>query len=139
LAAEVLTLDQRSGRAVLFNTPYNLNSFGPATLTIMDDVTGRVVGKRIVVAKTGGYDTEAAATINPLTGHALVLVAVDNFVGPQHLVVVDLHTGAKLRDIPVAGAPNHGQPGIVVDAPTHHVFVANPSLNSVTMLDEAKL
>lgn len=135
-AGHLLALDEQTGRALVFQAAPRGASL-PGYLSVMDDTTGSARGGFTL---PGESDTaEAAATVNPVTGHALVVVADDEFGGPTHLLVVDLHTGKKLRDIPIAGVPGYAQPSIVVDDPTHHVFVTNPSLNSVTMLDGTKL
>jgi DNA-binding beta-propeller fold protein YncE len=135
-AGHLLALDAQTGHALVFYASPRGSPL-PGYLSMMDDTTGAARGG---FALPGESDTaEAAATVNPVTGHALVVVADDEFGGPTHLLVVDLHTGKKLRDIPIAGVPGYAQPSIVVDGPTHHVFVTNPSLNSVTRLDGTKL
>ena len=131
-AAHLLAIDQRSGRVVAEN-----NSPIPPALDVVDDTTGISIGGMDL---TGASVTSpVSAIVNPTTGHALVTEALDQIAGPTFLLVEDLRTGKQLGKQPMAGAPNGLGCSIVVDGPTRHVFVANPSLNSVTMLDATKL
>jgi hypothetical protein len=80
-----------------------------------------------------------AAAINPITGHGLVEQAAGQFQGPIILSAEDLHTGAHLSYLTIAGETDYATPGIAVDVPTRHVFVTDPSANSVIMYDASKL
>lgn len=137
----ILTLDEPTGRALLFYSPDNRTGYGPSVLNLVDDVTGRVVRSGIQLSKGPVTNLAlAAAIVNPLTGHAIVSTADDWSYGPVHLDTVDLQTGKILRVIPIPGAPGFGGvPTLVVDTPTRHVFPANPIDKTVRMYDGTKL
>ena len=135
-AGHLLAIDEQTGRALVFQAaPHGAPL--PGYLSVMEDAAGTQVGG--FALPQASYAAVAAATVNPATGHALVVVAYDRFGGSTHLLVVDLRTGKKLRDMPLGGVPGYGQLSIAADGPTRHVFVTTPSLNSVTMLDATKL
>jgi hypothetical protein len=65
--------------------------------------------------------------------------AAGQFQGPIELEVEDLRTGKLLAAPSLAGETDYVTPGIVVDVPTHHVLLTDPSENSVAIFDATKL
>jgi hypothetical protein len=130
----------RSSPKVVPNTRPS-SSAGFSELGIVDDVTGLVVKSHIKLSVIGGTTcAEVAAIVNPITGHTLVMASDNQFYGPVHLDAVDLWTGTIVRVITIPGAVEYnGLPTMAVDVPTHHVFVASPIDNTVTMFDGTQL
>jgi hypothetical protein len=136
MVGHLLVADERSERSLVFVSG-SIKSPLPAYLTVLNEVTGDIAVTFPLGG--GGATAQAAAIVNPITRHGLVLWENDEIMGPTRLAVVDLHSGKKLQDLPVQGVTMNAAPAIVADAPTHHVFITNASANTVTMLDGAQL
>jgi len=134
-AATPLLLDQQTGLALVVDEPADAPD--QSNVSIVDDTTGKAISG--VSAAVGQGAAGITAAVNPITGHGLVVQAAGQFQGPIILAVEDLHTGAQLSYLTIAGETDYATPGIVVDGPTRHVFVTDPSENSVIMYDASKL
>jgi hypothetical protein len=140
--AHMLLVDERTGRAVVYESSGQGN-LDPAGVSVVDDATGSVVGGTYVSDQrnviSGG---EAAATVNPVTGHALV-VSKDELVSehqPVRLTVLDMHSGKLLRAMQLPSVPIYTPlASVMVDVPSRHVFITNPGQNSVSIYDATKL
>jgi DNA-binding beta-propeller fold protein YncE len=136
-----LILDARTGTALLYVNPApNVDTYLPATVDALDDATGQATAGVSVAALSAC--SGVGATVNPLTGHALLVQAVggDDGLGATSLLVENLHTGAQLAALSLPGVREENQvPSVVVDAPTRHVFVASPAAQSIFIYDATKL
>jgi DNA-binding beta-propeller fold protein YncE len=135
--SQVLTMDQASGRAVVFAPEYHGVLGAGSSYSIIDEVSGHEVGGTLSLMGTNPIAALADAAINPTTRHVVVTTSDNPLSGPVHLDVIDLYSGKILRVIRMPSTP--GVPILAVDAPTRHVFLANRMNNTITIYDGAKL
>ena len=131
-----LAVDPHTGHTVWVGLQGpHVDSYGVVTT---DTRTGRLVR----AGPSGGSGSVApAVAVDTAHGHALVVIAVEagapstTYYGPDVVHVIDTRTGRQSYSYTLGAGP----PVIAVDERAGRVFVANAGVNTVSVLDAARL
>ncbi len=126
-----LAVDSATGCAVLYGEPSYTG--GATFVSVLDMQTGRILHTTRSNLRGDGSPL-ASASINTVTGHALVATQ-DAGATHAHLDIIDLRTGRLARAVTVG----RGAPVVTVDGRARRVFVLNPNDETVTILDATSL